>query len=200
MTSRATDPTGIFEHLRKSIRRLETVSQLERVGHVDPAIMRERTQRIAREPMATEPSTGMLSCIVFERACKRYAVRLDALDEVASAGPLTLLPGVREIYRGLASHRGRVIAVLDIPCLFNSEQRLEFDPEWLLITHGWGCGLAADRVDDIIDFDIQSTSGPMPTFPALVQRYTAGVLEDRTVVLDIATLLADPALRVEARS
>jgi hypothetical protein len=46
---------------------------------------------------------------------------------------------------------------------------------------------------------MQSMAKHMPTFPALIQRHTLGVLEDRTVVLDIVSLLEDRVLRVEER-
>ena len=61
------------------------------------------------------------------------------------------------------------------------------------------CGVAADELHDIIEVNQEALAQAMPTFPALIQRYTLGVLEDRTVVLDVIGLLEDRALRVEDR-
>ena len=61
------------------------------------------------------------------------------------------------------------------------------------------CGIAADELHDIVDMDPEVMAKAMPTFPALIQRHTLGVLEDRTVVFDVVGLLEDRVLRVEER-
>jgi purine-binding chemotaxis protein CheW len=111
------------------------------------------------------------------------------------------VPGLPAPYLGVTARRGKVVAVVDLPRLFGSPPSQAGEPKWLVMaaTREVLCGVAADCMHDLVDVSATSLSSSMPSFPALVQRYTAGVLQDRTVVIDLPGLLSDPALRVEDR-
>jgi purine-binding chemotaxis protein CheW len=193
----------VFEKLRDSVRRLEAAIGTEE--HAEQAlsarILAERTTRIAREPVRVERSDESLTCMVFQRCGHSYAVPLEALSDV---GPITCVahvPGVPEAFLGVTARRGRVVSVVDIPRLFGSDTADAPRPKWLVMTSSSAavCGVGADELHDIIDVDPASMAKAMPTFPALIQRHTVGVLENRTVILDLVGLLEDRVLRVEDR-
>jgi purine-binding chemotaxis protein CheW len=191
-------PADLFLRLRRSIENLERAVSAERSTSQDERILRERTERIARQPQQVDAAPGAYSCLVFERCSGRYAVRLDALDDVGPLGPVAPVPGIPDAYLGVTARRGKVVAVVDLPRLFGSAADAG-RPAWLIMTGDLACGLAADVLHDIIEIDSRKITRSMPTFPALVRTHTLGVLEDRTVVLDAQGLLADRSLRVEHR-
>jgi purine-binding chemotaxis protein CheW len=194
--------SSVFDTLRRSIVQLEeSIARGSRITpQVEDRILRERTARVAREPpeMAL---LGAVSVLAFERAGRRYAVPLEGLSEVTPLVQIAPVPGLPAPYLGVTARRGKVVAVVDLPRLFRSAPSQAGEPKWLVMaaTREVLCGVAADRMHDLVDVSATSLSPSMPTFPALVQRYTAGVLQDRTVVIDLPGLLSDPALRVEDR-
>lgn len=194
----------VFGKLRESVLALESaISEGALLEHL-PAdrVLRARTDRIAREPQRIERAPDTLACLVFERSGRRYAVPLTSLSEVGSLGPVAHVPGIPEAYLGVAARRGRVVAIVDLPRLFGATEAAAKRPEWLVMVASREvvCGVGADELHDVIDVRRETLARAMPTFSPLLQRHTLGVLEDRTVVIDLQQLLEDRTLRVEERS
>lgn len=196
------EPT-VYEKLRRSLAELDEKLREGKSGEHDlnPRILAERTRRISREPMRVERSPDSISCIVFERGGRRYAVQLESVDEVGPMSRITRVPSVPEYFLGVAARRGRIVAVVDLPLLFTPDARVTSEPEHLVMASNAEifCAVAADSLHNIIEVNKRTIAKAMPTFPTLVQRHTLGVLEDRTVVLDLGSLLSDRSLRVEER-
>jgi purine-binding chemotaxis protein CheW len=194
---------SVYERLRRSLGELAEKLREGKSGErdVDPRILAERTRRIAREPLRLDRAPDSVSCIVFERSGRRYAVQLQSVDEVGPISRITRVPGVPEYFLGVAARRGRIVAVVDLPMLFTPDARSTTEAEHLVMTSNSEvmCAVAADALHNIIEVNKRTIAKAMPTFPPLVQRHTLGVLEDRTVVLDLGSLLSDRALRVEER-
>lgn len=203
----STDEPGtnesVYERLRRSIAQLD---EKLREGNnpdrdVHPRILAERTKRIAKMPVQVERAPDSIGCIVFERSGRRYAVQLESVDDVGPLSRITRVPGVPPYFMGVASRRGRIVAVVDLPLLFTPDIPATREAEHLVMASNAQvvCGVAADALHNIIEVNRRTIAKAMPTFPTLVQRHTLGVMEDRTVVLDLVSLLADRALRVEER-
>jgi chemotaxis signal transduction protein len=195
--------SDVYERLRESLARLDdklrSDGALER--EVNARILQQRTQRIAQEPVRVTRAPDTITCMVFERSSRRYGVKLDGLEEVGPMGQIAPVPGTPEFFLGIAARRGRIVAVVDLPLLFGSERRGGAKPRWIVTAADAEvvCAVAADELHNIVDVPDHALARAMPSFPVLVQRHTVGVLEDRTVVLDLGGLLADRALRVEER-
>ena len=196
--------SDVFSRLRSSVMALESAIAEGVELEIRPGdrVLQERTERIAREPERIDRAPDTLSCMVFERCARRYAVPLTTLSEVGELGPVAHVPGVPDAFLGVAARRGRIVSIVDLPRLFGADTRGAAAPEWLIMSASREvvCGVAADELHDIIDVRRERLARAMPTFPALLQRHTLGVLDDRTVVLDLAQLLEDRTLRVEERS
>ncbi|UQA56488.1 chemotaxis protein CheW [Polyangium aurulentum] len=194
---------SVYERLRRSLGELAEKLREGKSGErdVDPRILAERTRRIAREPLRLDRAPDSISCIVFERSGRRYAVQLESVDEVGPMSRITRVPGVPEYFLGVAARRGRIVAVVDLPMLFTPDARSTAEAQHLVMTSNAEvmCAVAADALHNIIEVNKRTIAKAMPTFPPLVQRHTLGVLEDRTVVLDLGSLLSDRSLRVEER-
>ena len=193
----------VFEKLRASILKLEDAIGVsdDRAQRVSPRILDERTGRIAREPVRVERAKDSLTCMVFQRCSHSYAVPLETLSDVGPISSIAHVPGIPDAFLGVTARRGRVVSVVDIPRLFGTSTEEAAEPRWLVMTSSSEvvCGIAADELHDIVDMDPEVMAKAMPTFPALIQRHTLGVLEDRTVVFDVVGLLEDRVLRVEER-
>lgn len=112
--------------------------------------------------------------LVLEAAGERYAVELVCVERVHPVGVVTPLPGLRPPWAGLVSLRGRVLPALDLPAYLgrpDGQRRAAVD--CAVVTSG---GL---RVAFLSDAPV-----------ALRPRAEGGT------VLDVATILADPALAV----
>lgn len=198
----STDET-VYDKLRRSIAQLD---EKLREGNASerglaPRILAERTKRIAKAPVRVDREPDSIGCIVFERSGRRYAVQLESVDDVGPLSRVTRVPGVPAYFLGVAARRGRIVAVVDLPLLFTPDVPAMHEPEHLIMASNAEvvCGVAADFLHNIIDVNRRTVAKAMPTFPPLVQRHTLGVLEDRTVILDLVSLLSDRALRVEER-
>ena len=195
--------TDVFHRLRSSVLALESAIADGIEFEIRPGerVLAARTERIAREPERIERAPDTLSCMVFERCQRRYAVPLTCLSEVGTLGPVAPVPGVPDAFLGVAARRGRIVSIVDLPRLFGASTAGAPPPEWLVMTASRDvvCGVGADELHDIIDVQQSRLAKAMPTFPALLQRHTLGVLEDRTVVIDLTQLLEDRMLRVEER-
>jgi chemotaxis signal transduction protein len=193
----------VFQRLRQSVVALEHAISEGVLLEQLPAerVLRDRTDRIAREPHRIERAPDTLACMVFERSGRRYAVPLTSLSEVGTLGPVAHVPGVPDAYLGVAARRGRVVSIIDLPRLFGAAAGPTKRPDWLVMVASREvvCGVGADELHDVIDVRREGLARAMPTFPALLQRHALGVLEDRTVVLDLSQLLEDRTLRVEER-
>ena len=193
----------VFDKLHACIRELQAAIGVEPQAEqvVSERILAERTSRIAREPVRVERAVESVTCMVFQRCARSYAVPLQALADVGPIASIAHVPGIPEPFLGVTARRGRVVSVVDIPRLFGTSPTEAPSPKWLIMISSSVvvCGVGADELHDIIDVDPASMAKAMPTFPTLIQRHTLGVLEDRTVLLDIVGLLEDRVLRVEER-
>jgi chemotaxis signal transduction protein len=195
--------SDVFQRLRESVSALELAITEGVLLEHRPAdrVLAARTERIAREPLRIERTPDTLACMVFERSSRRYAVPLTSLSEVGALGPVAHVPGVPDAFLGVAARRGRVVSIIDLPRLFGTAAAAAAKPQWLIMVASREvvCGVGADELHDVIDVQRDALARAMPTFPALLQRHTLGVLEDRTVVLNLSQLLEDRTLRVEER-
>jgi len=92
---------------------------------------REFDESFARPYETPEPRTGLLAV---EIAGTRYAVLLDDIQSVAPAGIITAVPSSRPELVGVASQRGRILAVFDLGALLGHPRGAP--PAWLVIARG----------------------------------------------------------------
>jgi purine-binding chemotaxis protein CheW len=191
--------TDTFQRLRALLVELDRKAE-ERDLDFDPKILASRTERIARAPLRAEVSAAAMTCMLFERSGRRYAVRIDALDDVGPIGSIARVPGAPDVYLGVCARRGKIVGIVDLPRLFGANEASE-PPRWLVVAAHPEvvCGVAADELHDIIQLEQSALGRVLPTFPRLVQKHALGVLEDRTLVLNLGDLLSDAALRVDER-
>lgn len=189
---------NVFEQLRHALNTFEAALPAED-GEVGADILRERTHRVSQEPKAVDTAVDVSACLVFARNARTYAIPLEMLQDVTRLGHVAPVPGIPSAYLGVTARKGAIVTVLDLPRVFSVHAPFEPPGPWLLTARLGSvvAGVAADEVHDLIEIHPGRMAQAMPTFPAIAQRHTIGVLEDRTVVLDLIGLLGDRSLRVE---
>jgi chemotaxis signal transduction protein len=113
--------------------------------------------------------------IVLEAGGERYGIDLTSVERVHPVEAVTPLPGLPPPWRGLVSIRGEIMPALDVPSYLGRSPGPQRNPavECAVVTHG---GL---RVAFLSEAPV-----------ALAGRGDAGSM------LDVPTILADPALVV----
>ena len=140
-------------------------------------VLAERARLLAL-PLAEPGGPAGADVVVLEAGGERYAVDVVWVERVHPVEAVTPLPGLRPPWRGLVSLRGELLPALDLPSYFG------WTPEagpgrvsgCAVVVHG---GLRVALLSE--------------TPPALATR-AAGEL---MTVLDVPTILADPALVVD---
>jgi purine-binding chemotaxis protein CheW len=155
-------------------------------------ILEERAHRLAapRERPSVAESTDVL---VFVRAGERYGVEAIHVKEVLPTTSPTPLPGRRPGLAGIANHRGRILAVVDLGGLRpraggRSEGRIV-----AVEVPGMAFGLLADEVTGIVPIAHAEMTPGAPGSEAWVRATTGSMVS----VLDLEALGQDPRVRVE---
>jgi purine-binding chemotaxis protein CheW len=173
-----------------------------------------RAERLAQPH---EPQTGSIDggaadvMLIFPLGNERYAFAGKQVREIRPRGKLTPLPGTPPFIAGLMNVRGRIVPVIDLRAFFdlgsppvNGDRTRDGDVPMVLIiesSHG-EVGLLTTGHPEVraIDKHPSSTSGAdlrarLTARPAgLRAEYVRAVTTDLVVLLDAASLLADPRL------
>lgn len=155
-------------------------------------ILEQRARRLAapRERPSTSESNDVL---VFVRAGERYGVEALHVKEVLPTTVPTPLPGRRPGLAGIANHRGRILAIVDLGGLRprtggRSEGRIV-----AVEVPGMAFGLLADEITGIVPIAHTAMTAGATGSEAWVRAIT----ESMVTVLDLEALGADPRVRVE---
>lgn len=167
----------------------------------DPAtwsILTARAHALAAPPTAENAQLGD-ELLTFRLGDGHYGVSARLVREVHPLGGYTPLPGTPPFVLGLVNLRGRLLVALDLrPLLAFSSSTPRLGAVLLIISaNGVDIGLLADEV-----IEIRRCDSDLSPSLALAERqsvaWVRGVDRDLTVVIDLALLLADPRLVVDA--
>jgi hypothetical protein len=137
-------------------------------------VLAERARLLAR-PLQEPDSTAADEVAVLEAAGARYAVDLTSVERVHPVTAVTPLPGLRPPWAGLVSLRGEILPALDLPAyLGRPGTSIGRVAHCAVVAHG---GLRVALLSET---------------PVVV-----GVTDDRLTMLDVPSILADPALVVD---
>ena len=155
-------------------------------------ILEERARRLAA-PRERPPDAESTDVLVFLRAGERYGVEALHVREVLPTTSPTPLPGRRPGLAGVVSHRGRILAVVDLGGL---RPRSGGRPEGRIVAveaRGMAFGLLADEVTGIVPITHAEMTAGAPGSEAWVRGTTGSMVS----VLDLEALGEDPRVRVE---
>jgi chemotaxis signal transduction protein len=166
-------------------------------------VLAERARLLAR-PLPEAPSAPLDELAVLAAGGERYAVDLASVDRVHPVEAVTPVPGLRPPWAGLVALRGELLPALDVPAYLGR-------PPALPVGAGSGSGAAycavvahgGLRAALLSDEPVTLMARPAGGLSAPLAPLTApagavvGVTGDLVTILDVASILADPALVVD---
>ncbi len=184
-------------------RRLEAASALLEQGAAPSAevrakVLKGRARVLAREPEVTAASQDQLAVVEFLLAHETYALESAFVREVYPLRDLTSLPGTPEFVVGIVNVRGQIVSIIDLKRLFGLPGKGLTDLNKVIVLHNQDMelGLLADAVLGVRRILLQEIQAPLATLTGIHAEYLRGVTRDRTVILDVVRILADPRIIV----
>lgn len=165
-------------------------------------ILKKRAQALAQvvEPAGQE-QTGQFLRFRLGPA-EWYGIPYDALEEIIHATNIARVPCTPAFVAGVVNRRGELLPVLDLQQFFRT-QSVERDEQARIIvvrSHGTRVGLLVDAVEGNEQYDPAALAAPIVSDGVSNIDYVQGIYDGKVTLLNIATLLADPALTVNQAS
>lgn len=172
------------------------------IGDDDPVerVLAERARLLAR-PLQEPRRAAVDEVAVIEADGERYAVELRSVERIQLVETVTPVPGLGPPWAGLVALRGEILPALDLPSYLGRPPRpagpAAGAAHCAVVAHG-GLRVAllsdapvtlAVRPEGGLSAPLAGTAAP----PGVV----LGVTDDLLTVLDVPTILADPALVVD---
>ncbi|MCX7365751.1 MAG: chemotaxis protein CheW [Alphaproteobacteria bacterium] len=157
-------------------------------------ILRDRARLLARAP--EQVSDSLLEVLEFRLGAERYAVETPLVGEVYPLRDLTPLPCTPPFVRGIVNLRGHILPVLDLKRLFDLPEQELTDQHCIIVVRGGALefGLLADVIVGVRSIPMESLQTSLPTLTGIRDEYLKGVTADRLLVLDLASIVADPKI------
>lgn len=158
----------------------------------------ERRARTLAQPLQ-EPAPGeLVDLVAFGLAGERYAVEPAGVVAVLPLPELTVVPGTPPAILGVASHRGRILPVLDLRPLVGAslERPLEARVLVVLEAAGIAVGVACETLTGLLRVAADEIAPPPAGTGRGRDRLVYGVTPDLLALLDVGALVADPRVEV----
>jgi purine-binding chemotaxis protein CheW len=164
----------------------------------EQAILNEWAQVLAQTGAVTAAPGDQLEVLTFKLAHERYGLETRYVREVFPLRELTPLPGTPPHVLGLVNVRGQIISVLDLKQWFDlpAAGLTDFNKLILLAAGEMYFGVLADAILEVIVVPATGLQRTLPTFSGPREEFLLGVTADRTILLNGARLLNNPALIV----
>ena len=190
------DWTAIHRRLEHAAKYLE--QGLAPVPEERKRILKERARILAREQGADQVVQARLEVIEFLLAYERYAIESSWVREVYPLKEITPLPGAPAFVLGIINVRGQIVSVVDLKKFFDLPSKGLTDLNRVIIIGDGNMefGLLADAVPGVRQIPCDEIQSSLPTQTGIRAEYIRGLTADRLVVLDVAKILADPAIKV----
>ena len=155
-------------------------------------ILQARAERAARS-LETETQGLLITVLVVTTGQEDYALPIDLVANVYEGMAITPLPCVPAGVAGLVNVRGHIVLALDLAHLLNL-QSPESAALVVLANDQLGVAFLVEKIKGVETLSA-STILPIPQNVNLAQAaYVQGLLPNGAALLDVNTILTDPAL------
>lgn len=171
----------------------------------DPAllhILKMRAQALAQTAeTASQEQTGQFLRLRLG-ASEWYGVPYEHLEEIIYANNIARVPCTPAFVAGVVNRHGELLPVLDLQQLFRSQsaERDEQARIVVVLSHGVRTGLLVDAVEGNETYDPAALAAPIASDGVSNIDHVQGIYQGKVTLLNIAALLADPALTVNQAS
>jgi purine-binding chemotaxis protein CheW len=134
-----------------------------------------------------------LEVVEFLLAGERYAVEAGYVREICLLKEFTPLPGTPPFVLGIINVRGQILSVIDIKKFFELPEKgfTDLNKVIVLQTEQMEFGILADAIIGVCSIALNEIQPSLPTLTGIRAEYLRGIMPDRLVVLDAASILAD---------
>ncbi len=162
------------------------------------AIFAARAETLARELQTARSGEDDLEVVEFLLAHEKYAVESVLVREVYPLKDLTFVPCTPSFVLGIVNVRGQILTVIDIKRFFELPEKGFSDLNKVIIVRAgrMELGILADTILGVRLLPLKELQSSLPTLTGIRAEYLRGVTGERTIVLDVARILADEKIIV----
>jgi purine-binding chemotaxis protein CheW len=161
-------------------------------------ILQARARDLARPALSFASAVEALELLEFRLARERYALPTSEVREVRPLQNLTALPCTPPFVMGLVNVRGRIVPVIDIKKFLGLPEQGLTDLHRVILVgnESFELGILADAIVGV-ETVASERLHPAPV-GSNVERseYVKGVTAEHLILLDVARIVADPAIIV----
>lgn len=161
-------------------------------------LLRERAQALARPREEVSTPTDVVELLVFALGAERYGIETRHVLEVVRLRGLTPVPCTPPFVLGVMSHRGRILAVLDLRTLLDLAGRGIAEGSQVVAVEAGGMafGIVADAVGEGIRVAGDGLAPPPAALVGGGHAFIRGVTAGMVAVLDVEAMARDPRITV----
>lgn len=140
-----------------------------------------------------------MSHVVVRLGGGRFALPMDAVAEVGRTPAVTRVPGTPSWVTGVANWRGRILGILDLRDLLGVDKADAGEGRLVVLQrNGVAVGVVAERVDGVIDVDVEALEPVLLTLRSEAGSLLEGQLTDENGPVGVVDAEAIFALRRSA--
>lgn len=161
------------------------------------ALLKNRAKRLQQSSELDEVH-DLTDVLMLQINKERYALPVSAVLACYERVPTTPLPGTPDHIVGVANIRGHLTTVLDLAAILGLGTHTEMERSSLVVldTGTSHCAFVVSRVLDVLQIEHKSLMPVSLSKQKEQARYLAGVLPDKTIMLDYERIINDPQLIV----
>jgi purine-binding chemotaxis protein CheW len=161
-------------------------------------LLRARAQALAKPLSETSTPAERLELLVFSLAEERYGIEMGHVLEVLPLRDLMPVPRTPPFVLGVVSHRGRILAVLDLRRLFDlaGHEIGRGSRVVAVAAGGMTFGVFAEAIVGTVTIGAHEVAPPPVTLTGDRQAFLRGVTGEMVAVLDLEALARDPRITV----
>ena len=160
-------------------------------------ILKTRAIALAREPEEKEPGE-QIEVVEFLLSSEKYGIESSYVREVCPLKEYTPVPCTPAFVLGIINLRGEILSILDLRKFFDLPETGLGDLNRVVVlsSDDMEFGVLTDVITGVRKVALDGLQPPPPTFTGLRREYLQGVTADRTAILDVGKILADPKIVV----
>lgn len=184
------------------LRRQEAAFAAAGTRSTDPeteqAVLRERAVLLAAESTQETEPVERIDCLEFLLSGESYAIELRFIGETLPLSEYTPLFCTPPFVLGITNLRGRIVSIVDLRRFFELPGIGLTDLNRVIMVGDGGIefGVLADGIVGMRSLAAAELLPPPDAFTGLREEFLAGVTAERTALLDMAKILADPRIMV----